>query len=185
MPVLNYREAIRHALAEELERDSNVVVMGEEVAQFNGAYKVTEGLLEKFGPERIVEQDLLFPIRELVDIALRALSPSLNDPTTAVQSLDQIHDLLRRMSSRPAPQHVHVDDENVARFLEHPFDWEALVHEALDEIIEHGASEIQVRRRVEALLRDVLTVALPERRPVLVRECANAMREDQSRRVLP
>jgi pyruvate dehydrogenase E1 component beta subunit len=55
MPLITYREAIRHALAEELERDSNVVVLGEEVAQFNGAYKVTEGLLAKFGPQRIVD----------------------------------------------------------------------------------------------------------------------------------
>jgi len=55
MPLITYREAIRHALAEELQRDSNVVVLGEEVAQFNGAYKVTEGLLEKFGPQRIVD----------------------------------------------------------------------------------------------------------------------------------
>jgi pyruvate dehydrogenase E1 component beta subunit len=55
MPVITYREAVRHALAEELERDPNVVVMGEEVAQFNGAYKVTEGLLAKFGPKRIVD----------------------------------------------------------------------------------------------------------------------------------
>ncbi|HWL17144.1 MAG TPA: alpha-ketoacid dehydrogenase subunit beta [Opitutus sp.] len=55
MPVINYREAVRHALSEELERDANVVVIGEEVAQFNGAYKVTEGLLAKFGPQRIVD----------------------------------------------------------------------------------------------------------------------------------
>jgi pyruvate dehydrogenase E1 component beta subunit len=55
MPVLTYREAIRAALAEELTRDENVVLMGEEVAQFHGAYKVSEGLLEKFGPDRIVD----------------------------------------------------------------------------------------------------------------------------------
>jgi pyruvate dehydrogenase E1 component beta subunit len=55
MPQITYREAIRHALAEELSRDQNVVVLGEEVAQFHGAYKVTEGLLEKFGPNRIVD----------------------------------------------------------------------------------------------------------------------------------
>jgi pyruvate dehydrogenase E1 component beta subunit len=55
MPVISYREAVRHALAEELARDKNVVVMGEEVAQFNGAYKVTEGLLAKFGPQRVVD----------------------------------------------------------------------------------------------------------------------------------
>ena len=55
MAVLTYREAIRAALAEELARDENVVLLGEEVAQFHGAYKVSEGLLEKFGPDRIVD----------------------------------------------------------------------------------------------------------------------------------
>jgi pyruvate dehydrogenase E1 component beta subunit len=55
MAVLTYREAIRAALAEEIARDENVVLMGEEVAQFHGAYKVSEGLLEKFGPDRIVD----------------------------------------------------------------------------------------------------------------------------------
>jgi pyruvate dehydrogenase E1 component beta subunit len=55
MPLITYREAVRHALAEEIERDRNVVVMGEEVAQFNGAYKVTEGLLARFGPDRVVD----------------------------------------------------------------------------------------------------------------------------------
>jgi pyruvate dehydrogenase E1 component beta subunit len=55
MPLITYREAVRHALAEEIERDRNVVVMGEEVAQFNGAYKVTEGLLGRFGTERVVD----------------------------------------------------------------------------------------------------------------------------------
>ena len=55
MPLLQYREAIRQAMAEELTRDPNVVILGEEVAQFHGSYKVTEGLLEKFGPKRIVD----------------------------------------------------------------------------------------------------------------------------------
>jgi pyruvate dehydrogenase E1 component beta subunit len=55
MALLQYREAIRQAMAEELTRDPNVVILGEEVAQFHGSYKVTEGLLEKFGPKRIVD----------------------------------------------------------------------------------------------------------------------------------
>jgi len=55
MPVITYREALNQAMAEELERDPNVVLMGEEVAQFNGAYKVTEGLLARFGPTRVVD----------------------------------------------------------------------------------------------------------------------------------
>jgi pyruvate dehydrogenase E1 component beta subunit len=55
MPVITYREALRHAMDEELGRDPNVVIMGEEVGQFHGAYKVTEGLLAKYGPKRIVD----------------------------------------------------------------------------------------------------------------------------------
>ncbi len=55
MPVITYREAIRHALDEELARDENVVVMGEEVAQYDGAYKVTEGLWKKWGDKRVVD----------------------------------------------------------------------------------------------------------------------------------
>ena len=55
MPVISYREALRAAMREELKRDEKVVLMGEEVAQFNGAYKVTEGLLKEFGPKRVVD----------------------------------------------------------------------------------------------------------------------------------
>lgn len=55
MPEITYREAVKQALTEELERDDQVVVMGEEVAQYNGAYKVTEGLLDRFGEKRIID----------------------------------------------------------------------------------------------------------------------------------
>jgi pyruvate dehydrogenase E1 component beta subunit len=55
MPLITYREALNQAMAEELERDPNVVLMGEEIGQFHGAYKVTEGLLARFGPKRVVD----------------------------------------------------------------------------------------------------------------------------------
>ncbi|OUW16363.1 MAG: alpha-ketoacid dehydrogenase subunit beta [Opitutales bacterium TMED158] len=55
MPEITYRQALKEAMIEEIERDENVVIIGEEVAQYNGAYKITEGLLEKFGPKRIVD----------------------------------------------------------------------------------------------------------------------------------
>jgi len=55
MPVITYRQAIKDALAEEIERDENVFLMGEEVAQYNGAYKVTEGLWAKYGDKRVVD----------------------------------------------------------------------------------------------------------------------------------
>ena len=55
MPLITYREALKAALAEEIERDENVVVLGEEVAQYNGAYKITEGLWKRFGDKRLVD----------------------------------------------------------------------------------------------------------------------------------
>ncbi len=55
MPVITFREALRHAMSEEIERDENVVLMGEEVGQFNGAYKVSEGMLAKYGPKRVID----------------------------------------------------------------------------------------------------------------------------------
>lgn len=55
MPRITYRQALNDALAEELERDENVVIIGEEVAQYNGAYKVTEGLWQRFGDKRVVD----------------------------------------------------------------------------------------------------------------------------------
>src|SRR3954452_1990279 len=55
MPEIQYREALRQAMAEEMERDENVLLMGEEVGEYNGAYKVSEGMLAKFGPRRVLD----------------------------------------------------------------------------------------------------------------------------------
>jgi len=55
MPVIEFREALRDAMTEEMERDENVFLMGEEVGQYQGAYKVSKGMLEKFGPDRILD----------------------------------------------------------------------------------------------------------------------------------
>src|SRR5687768_13952309 len=55
MAVLQLREALRAAMTEEMERDPNVFLLGEEVAQYNGAYKVSQGMLDKFGPDRIID----------------------------------------------------------------------------------------------------------------------------------
>src|SRR6266700_7573345 len=66
MPEIQYREALRHAMAEEIARDPNVVVMGEEVAEYDGAYKVTEGLWKKWGSKRVVDT----PISEAAFIGM-------------------------------------------------------------------------------------------------------------------
>lgn len=66
MPRMTYRKALNEALAEELEHDANVVILGEEVAQYNGAYKVTEGLWKRFGDKRVLDT----PISEAAFVGL-------------------------------------------------------------------------------------------------------------------
>src|SRR5256885_11334901 len=55
MPVIQLRQALRDAMTEEMDRDENVFLMGEEVAEYNGAYKVSEGMLDKYGPKRVID----------------------------------------------------------------------------------------------------------------------------------
>ena len=55
MAVLQLREAIRAAMVEEMERDENIFLMGEEVSEYNGAYKVSEGMLDQFGSKRVID----------------------------------------------------------------------------------------------------------------------------------
>ncbi len=125
-----------------------------------------------FAPERTMLQDAAFGFRQLVDIAERALSPAINDPTTAVQALDQIHDLLRRLSDAPFPSPLRLDDGGQLRVVLPRPDWDDYVMLALDEIRQYGRQSIQVARRLRALLLDVRTVALPERAAILDRELA-------------
>ncbi|HET9386043.1 MAG TPA: pyruvate dehydrogenase complex E1 component subunit beta [Gemmatimonadales bacterium] len=94
MPTLTYRDALNQALREEMQRDSNVFLMGEEVGVYQGAYKVSRGLLEEFGPQRVVDT----PIAELgfagigVGAAMGGLRPVIEFMTWnfAVLALDQI-----------------------------------------------------------------------------------------------
>ena len=117
--------------------------------------------------ERSLHQDVGFGLRQLVDIAERALSPSTNDPTTAVQVLDQLHDLLRRLATRPLRTWVHADDDGVVRLVVPPELFAEHLSLALDEIRQFGAEHRPVRERIASLLRDVEAAALPEHREAL------------------
>ena len=115
------------------------------------------------GEERTLHQDAAFGLRELVDVAERALSPGINDPTTAVQALDQVHDVLRRLARRRLPSPARLDGVGRVRlWLPRP-GWEDFVHLGLDEVRRSGEASLQVARRLRALLQDLLAVAPPSR----------------------
>lgn len=132
----------------------------------------------RFAEERTMEQDVAFGFRQLVDIAERALSPGVNDPTAAVQTLDEMHDLLRRLAGRPDPPPGHVDDDGTVRLLLLEPSFADHLDLALDEVIQYGAESLQVRQRLTGLLDDLTEAARPEHRPAIAakrRRLAEAM----------
>ena len=94
MRIVQYREALREAMVEEMRKDENVFLMGEEVAEYNGAYKVSQGMLDEFGPKRVIDT----PIAELgfagiaVGAAMNGLRPIVEFMTWnfALLASDQI-----------------------------------------------------------------------------------------------
>jgi uncharacterized membrane protein len=100
--------------------------------------------------QRTIDQDPAFALRMLVDIAIRALSPAINDPTTAVQVLDRIETLLVELAGRRPGPSILVDDDGRARARVTAPDWSAYVELGLMEIRRYGAGSPQVVRRLHA-----------------------------------
>lgn len=143
---------------------------------------------------RAIERDPAYAIRLLVDIAVRALSPGINDPTSAVTALDEIELLLREIGrTRLTTGRIEDSSRNV-RVVLAVATWADIVSLALAEILHYGRDSIQVQRRLGALLRD-LPRSLPAvrhralerfaaRRQVLLREAFPAA-EDRDYAELP
>ncbi|MGD0091414.1 MAG: pyruvate dehydrogenase complex E1 component subunit beta [Planctomycetota bacterium] len=108
MPLLEYREALNQALAEEMARDARVFLMGEEVAEYQGAYKVSRGLLQRFGPKRVVDT----PISECgfagvgIGAALAGLKPVIEFMTWnfSLVACDQLISNAAKMSQMSGGQ---------------------------------------------------------------------------------
>jgi uncharacterized membrane protein len=122
----------------------------------------------EIGDERTFEQDPKYAIRLVVDIAIKALSPAINDPTTAVQALDQIEDLLIRLGRRRLEVGDYRDEQGALRLVV-PFPtWDDFLRLALDEIRFCGANSVQVMRRMNALIKNLAEV-LPASRHAALR----------------
>src|ERR1041384_1823238 len=108
MKELQFREALREAMSEEMRRDENIFLMGEKVAEYNGAYKVSQGMLDEFGERRVIDT----PISELgfagigVGAAMNGLRPIIEFMTWnfAVLAFDQIVNCASKMLSMTGGQ---------------------------------------------------------------------------------
>lgn len=119
------------------------------------------------GPERSIDHDPAYGVRQLVDIALRALSPGVNEPGTAVIALDRVEEILLAVGQAALPGPAYYDEMGMMRAIVPRLTWSGWVALSCREIIDYGGESVQVCGRLSALLED-LHESLPEdRRTVL------------------
>lgn len=121
------------------------------------------------GRKRTPEQDLEFMVNELVEIAVRALSPGINDPFTAMACIDSLGAALRDLATRPAFSPWRYDDEGKARILSPEFSWNGVVDAAFNQIRQYGGGSVAVTIRLLETIGVILTATVREeqRQPLL------------------
>jgi len=153
---------------------------------FGGGQDLSGDSLRKsvaLGPERTLEQDPMFAFRIIVDIASKALSPAINDPTTAVLAIDQLHHLLRDVGCRSLAEGRETDNQGQLRLVYRTPNWEDFVYLAVTEIRHYGRDSIQIMRRLRAMLENLIDT-LPALRDPLLRQELRLL-ESSTKRMFP
>jgi uncharacterized membrane protein len=143
-------------------RHGDYVIQGDPLVEVYGASGLeAEGVLAAFyvGPERSVTPDPAYGLRILVDMALQALSPAVNAPTTATQTLYRLTDLLAVVAQKPAPTGLYADHEGQLRLVRPVHTWEDYVDLAFGEIRFYGADQPQPGRQLSRALDYLLDMA--------------------------
>ncbi|HTO67667.1 MAG TPA: DUF2254 domain-containing protein [Bradyrhizobium sp.] len=161
----------RNVIIELMPHVGDFVATGDPLFRWYGsACSIDENRLRglvAFGPERTIEQDSTFAFRIIVDIAIKALSKAINDPTTAVLAIDQLQRLLRVVGNRHLLDEEILDATGQLRVIFRTPNWEDFVQLTFSEIRLYGAENFQIARRLRAMIES-LTQTLPaQRHPAL------------------
>jgi len=133
---------------------------------YHGGENITDRRLQRavaIGQERTMQQDPGFAFRIIVDIAVKALSRAINDPTTGVLALDQIQRLLRVVARQQLNTGQVFDKTGQLRLIYRTPNWENFVNLGLTEIRHYGNDSIQIVRRLRALLENLINIVPPQR----------------------
>lgn len=153
-------------------RTGDTLQQGAVVAELHGGEVVTEAAVLRglvTGQERNFHQDPLFAFRLLADIAMRALSPAVNDPATAVQVLDTLESLLQTLAMRDLDTADVADASGTVRVVLALPSWEDYLRTGLDDLIESASGSLMVLSRAQALLSALLQTAPSARKPAITR----------------
>lgn len=148
---------------------------GQEVLRIWGIDELDDEQTERLythiglGSEREMWQDVAFGLRQLVDIAARALSPGINDPSTALLCVNELHRVLRRLVQRESPSPYIADHDGVVRVVHHPQSIADHIDLAVAEINHYGKDTLVVPGRLRAMLTDLEAVAAKRYLPAIRR----------------
>jgi uncharacterized membrane protein len=140
-----------------------------------------------FGPARTLQQDVEFGVLQIVDIALKAISPAVNDPSTAISCVDQLSRILIRFASREPPEPVFYDPPGVIRVCVPWIGFEKVLDSAFEQIRLYASTDVPVSLRLLRALRDIagtttdpkLRRLLGERGRRVAGGCARKLTEDE------
>jgi uncharacterized membrane protein len=155
---------------------------------YGGVRSIDENTLRAsvaFGAERTMDQDPTFAFRIVVDIALRALSPAINDPTTAVLAIDQLHRMLRTVGKRHLRTDEISDKSEKLRVVFRTPNWEDFVHLAFSEIRACGSNNLQIVRRLRAMIENLVQTLPAHRQAALLQELSLLNREIERNFIYP
>jgi uncharacterized membrane protein len=142
-----------------------------------------------FGPTRTLQQDVEFGVLQIVDIALKAISPAVNDPSTAISCVDQLSRIMIRFASRQPPDEFLFDPPGVVRVSIGSIHFERIIDAAFEQIRMYSKTDVAVSLRVMRALRDIATSTPdPEFRRILIERglrtvagCAEKLGEEEMR----
>lgn len=129
------------------------------------------------GPQRTQTQDPAYGVYQLVEIALRALSPGINDPFTAISCIDRLGNALGTLASREIPSHLVWDDKGQLRLQVKPYTYESIVDAAFDQVRRTGVGHLDVTLRLLQVIANLLQRDLPPSLRQALVEQARAIRE--------
>ncbi len=155
---------------------------------YGGARSLDGGTLPAlvaFGSERTIDQDPTFAFRIVIDIALRALSPAINDPTTAVLAIDRLHLMLRAVGKRHLRTDEIRDKSGQLRVIFRKPNWEDFIHLSFSEIRACGSNNLQIVRRLRAMIDNLMLTLPAHRHAALLQELSLLNREIEKNFVYP
>ena len=170
------------ALRAQAERSNGIVEFVPQIGDFvatddplfnlyGGARSIDEHdllFIGRVGSERAMDQDPAFAFRIVVDVALKALSPAINDPTTAVLAMDQLHRMLRTVGKRHLRTDELLDQSGQIRVIFRTPNWDDFVYLAFSEIRSCGSNNLQIVRRMRAMIENLVDTLAS----IVVRRCS-------------